>query len=279
MSQEDALALIENIITCVNVFASIPLEKRQNMEGRTSDIYIYAYKELTLYLKHLFVHYNEVVKRISKKIEIWEWFKFFKNVYDNNLFSEITVITYNYDIWLERILNAGKVPFRVGLMPSGENDSKITIYKPHGSISFSHKEINDQSAFEVKYDFELLDAEIQDFEVKYEKMSINYSINALIPPAGDPDRLKFRWADSIKNEVLMKTEELGKDDEVLICGISYWHVDRAELDKILTSCDPKTNVKMINPSPSRSLEAVLASIFDNFISYPNANVLKDMYHE
>ncbi|MEY8251749.1 MAG: hypothetical protein RPR91_05130, partial [Colwellia sp.] len=68
---------------------------------------------------------------------------------------------------------------------------------------------------------------------------------------------------------------LSKDDEIILCGLSYWHVDRAELDELIVSCDPLINISMVNPSPQRTLNAVLTSIFSNFIAYTGSGILKD----
>lgn len=41
------------------------------------------------------------------------------------------------------------------------------------------------------------------------------------------------------------------DDKVFISGISYWHVDRKEIDEILTRISPLSNVYMVNPNPRK----------------------------
>ena len=101
-------------------------------------------------------------------------------------------------------------------------------------------------------------------------------INAIIPPAGDSNRLDFKWASVIRNEAINKSKELKKTDEVIFCGISYWHVDRLEIDNILTNILPDiSNVKVINPNPPRVLNAVMTTLFKNVIFYSNANTLSE----
>ncbi len=94
MKAEDAILLIEDIITCVNVYAS--KDKRAYSRGSDSypnDIYIYAYKELLQYLKHLFIFYDNKVPEIPEKCQDWPWLKFIKNAYDNDYYSEIVIVT------------------------------------------------------------------------------------------------------------------------------------------------------------------------------------------
>ena len=59
-------------------------------------------------------------------------------------------------------------------------------------------------------------------------------INALIPPAGDSSRLKQSWSAEIRNQIKVLAKTLKKDDCVIICGISYRHVDRKEIDTYLS---------------------------------------------
>jgi hypothetical protein len=58
MSTVDSMRLIEDIITCVNVYALNPNKSKIGIKGSPNDIYIYAYKELSSYLKELFVFYD-----------------------------------------------------------------------------------------------------------------------------------------------------------------------------------------------------------------------------
>ena len=50
-----------------------------------------------------------------------------------------------------------------------------------------------------------------------------------------------------------------------MCGISYWHVDRREIDEVLINLNPETEFIYINPVPPRDLNAVLISIFSNYV--------------
>lgn len=129
--------------------------------------------------------------------------------------------------------------------------------KPHGSISFAHKQVTDRDSYSIKLDDELLDGSTDEFTVNYEDLDSNFLVSALIPPAGESSRFNHTWAAQIRGTAKHKASRLSKDDEMIICGLSYWHVDRAELDELLVSCDPLLNVTMVNPNPQRTINAVL----------------------
>ncbi len=275
MDANNAMQLIEDIITCVNVYASKEKRNPVGHDYRPNDIYIYAYKELLQYLKHLFIFYNRKIKDIPDSVENWSWLKFLKHASDNDYYSEIVIVTYNYDIWLERVLQKFDIPFNVGMIGDNDPDAKINILKPHGSISFTHKQKTDKDSYTIKLDNELLDGSTDEFTIGYESLDDNYLVSALIPPAGESSRFNHTWASQIRGTAKHKASRLDSGDEMMICGLSYWHVDRAELDEIFVSCDPLLNVTMVNPNPQRTINAVLTSIFSNFVTYSGSDTLKE----
>ena len=50
----------------------------------------------------------------------------------------------------------------------------------------------------------------------------------------------------------------------MIYGLSYDHVDRMEMDNIITQINSNVKVTYINPYPSKTLDAVLSSVFENY---------------
>lgn len=189
-------------------------------------------------------------------------------------YERIYIITYNYDIYLERVLKVHNIPFDI--VGIEENDNKIKIVKPHGSISFCHKSINDKDTYDIKRSSVLYEAELNDFEVRYERLDENYSVNALISPSGDSTRMLFKWAEEMrmKEKAIIKT--LQEDDKIIVSGLSYWHVDRKEIDDILTSIGAKSNVYMVNPNPPKVLNAVLSCIFVNYILYTGSEKIGEL---
>ena len=161
MPLNEAMELIEAIITCVNVFVSVPQSARgrapRSTDGRPNDFYIFAYKELALYLKHLFIYYDSKIKELPTDAIHWPWAKFLKRIHESDSYERVTIIDYNYDVWLERILRLLDVPFTVGEIEPELSQAKIWILKPHGSISFAHKTVRDRQAFAISRNYELLD--------------------------------------------------------------------------------------------------------------------------
>lgn len=264
MGNKEAIELIEDVITCANIL---------NKNSRSSDnIYIKAYKELVNYLKALFIYYDNLIDVPNTDITNWGWAKFIKNLYTDLNVGKIHIVTFNYDIWLERVLKKLSLEFSVSNFETA--DKKIIIYKPHGSISFSYKTIRDIDAFEINYNSDVNDGEIKEFDLKYESLTALNTINAIIPPAGDSNRLDFKWAKEIRDTAKDVAKKLTEKDELIVCGISYWHVDRLEIDSILTSVNPKLDdIKVVNPSPPKVFNAIITTLFDKVIFFNNSQPL------
>lgn len=264
MSNEDAINLIEDIITCANI-----LHKNNK---KSENIYIKAYKELSTYLQALFVYYNKQININTVDFSDWPWFKFLNDLYNSTEVNKIHIVTFNYDIWLERVFKKINIPFDIANI--AENNNKIKIYKPHGSISFSHRVKKEKEAFEIRYDTDSNDGEISEFKIEYDNINALNSVNAIIPPAGDSSRLDFKWAKEIRDNAKAVAKSLNKNDELIICGLSYWHVDRLEIDSILTSINPEIDeVKVINPYTPKVFNAIITTLFDKVIFYNNSKPL------
>ncbi|EIJ78331.1 hypothetical protein PB1_12254 [Bacillus methanolicus PB1] len=278
MKLKDAVNLIEDIITCANKASNSNTANRY-----LASSYIQAYQELTNYLKYLFVYYNKKVSDDEiKSLKEWGWYKLFKKLNESPDCDKVTIVTYNYDIWLERILANADINFEVLGVSNGKynpNEAyKFNIIKPHGSISFAYRKPIDASAFQITSKTrELTNGNLSDYTVNYDGLENVYMFNAMIPPAGDSSRIESSWAYELRKLALEEAKSLNYGDEFLLCGISYWHVDRQEIDELLISINPEINVKMINPNPPTTLSAVLTSLFDNHITYKNSSVLGEMY--
>ncbi|MDD3855238.1 SIR2 family protein [Sulfurimonas sp.] len=271
MNSKKAIDLIEDIITCINVYASHP-KKSLLADNKQNDIYFYAYLELVEYIRNLFVFYDKKINNISDKFESWSWLKFLRNAYEQ--YDKIYIVTYNYDVWLEKILQKAGLDFSIYGFDAVE-EKKIVIFKPHGSISFQHKTSVEKDAYIIKKSKEIDDDKLENFNLLYTYENIS-SINAIIPPASEAGRMQGdgSWSKEIHNEILNIFNNTNENDECIMCGISYWHVDRNEIDNILVRLSPKINIKMINPYPPKSLTAVLTSLFKNFVLYPKSNILE-----
>lgn len=298
---ESATCLIEEIIQCANVYGAAAFSP-DALDGQRNpnDIYIKAYHELLLYLRHLFVHYDSRVGVLQlADVEGWAWLKILKGAIEGAEFDQVSVVTYCYDIWLERALAAAGVPYYLGCFQNAPAGKAVEILKPHGSISFCYKVTADASSFSSIRQKDFLDhstAPTHDFAVEYTGLERIFLLTPLIPPAGQSKRLSQKWvqddvngqgmapaldpaalgwAQIVRNGALERARALTKNDELLISGLSYWHVDRDEVDSLLAATNPLAEVKMVNPVVPRSLNAVLTSLFPNYRLFPNANILSE----
>ena len=281
-TRQECTELIEEIITCANMFFDFvkddeQKEHRQKMlTSRDQPIYLKAYCELVVYLKRLFSCYNgyisdDELKKFVNNSE-WGWLKFLKNI-DKGDYEKIVFVTYNYDIWLERILKQLGYNYNM----TGFDDlstSNIDIIKPHGSISFVPKD--NESLYEISYKLDLEETSIDNLRVDYEQL-LEYSRGAIIPPAGDSMRfVTEEWSGKLREKAYKAAQTIEKDDNVVMCGISYWHVDRRELDRLLINVNSEVNFTFINPDPPRDLNAVLISIFKNYTYQSSSRMLGEI---
>jgi hypothetical protein len=273
MKADEASGLIEDIITCVNVYA-LGRSSGASAASKKQSTHISAYKELIFYLRYLFVYYNSTLEKIPDDVINWSWCKFLSKYYNDPYVDRITIVNFCYDVWLERVLSHVGIPFNVPLTKDELNNAKITILKPHGSISFIQESSLPREAFSIKHDGDLLGGAGHRFKVRYDDLDVNVSVSPLIPPAGDSGRFKQSWASQIRDLASDAVKSLDGDDELIVCGLSYWHVDRAELDSMLIAGSNSVTVRMINPAPTRAFDAVLTSMFDNYISYSSSKVLE-----
>jgi len=264
MTNQACIELIEDVITCANIL---------NKNTRSSDnIYTKAYKELVNYLKALFIYYDNLVDVPNTDITRWGWAKFIQSLYEDTEVNKIHIVTFNYDVWLERIFKKLSIEFSISNFEPA--DKKVMIYKPHGSISFAYKTSREPEAFEINYNSDSNDGEIKEFGLKYNNLTALNTINAIIPPAGDSNRLDFKWAKEIRQSAKNTAENLSEKDELIVCGISYWHVDRLEIDSILTSVNHKlSDIKVINPSPPKVFNAIITTLFDKVIFFNDSQPL------
>jgi transcriptional antiterminator Rof (Rho-off) len=182
------MALIEEIITCSNMLfdylelANQDKHRLKLIEKDNQSMYIKAYSELISYLRHLFVEYN---KRVSEEdiqelleYKMWGWAEFLKQAISCDKYEKVNIITYNYDIWLERLLDALNIEYNI--CGCQHEDKHVNIIKPHGSISFVHvsgKEV----MYEINYNIDSTGADIDQVKTEYVDLE-EYSKSYIIPP-------------------------------------------------------------------------------------------------
>lgn len=267
MDKQSANELVEDIITCANMISSA------NALPKEDNIYLSAYYELAAYLKHLFIQYNDQVTDhdlLSPDLEDWGWLKLIQEANESPEYEKIVIITYNYDIFLERLLKLKYIPFSIGGLE--DDREKIIILKPHGSISFSHNQVAESATFDIRKSKDMYEASLNDFSVKYDGLNKNYLVNALIPPAGDSSRLTYKWANELRQLIDEQIARISENDKCVISGLSYWHVDRKEIDLLLAKISEKNlDTYMVNPHPPKALSAVLTCVLPKHITYSSSD--------
>ena len=278
-NKSECMSIIEEIITCSNMlfdymaFTGPNNDRMRFVDKENQSIYIQAYSELIAYLRHLFIHYDSRItagdiNAFLKKT--WGWKSFFEKA--KNKYKNIKIVTYNYDIWLERILDTLNIEYSIGGFEPC--DKSFCIIKPHGSISFV-PEKDPKAMYEIKYTIDSWDEDISKLKVEYTELE-QYDKNFLIPPAGDSSRQQINgWSKTLRECAIDAAKSIGKSDDVIICGMSYWHVDRKELDELFINLNHDVNITLINPDPPKDLNAVLVTLFRNYKVFTSSESLKE----
>lgn len=273
VSTQTAYDVIEQTITAVN--ACCLADPSSLDEG----IYIRAYKELVAYLRYLFVHYDTELQdaHFFNAPEIYEPLDWLLDAVVEPTVASINIVSFNYDALLERCFREKAVPFSVPLLADVPG-SKVRIHKPHGSITFCGKKPIDKAAFTINYagGSAFTEGAIKELEVRYDGLDGHYPLLGMLPPAGESERYKHRWIRQIWDEALTAARSLESDDLVVLYGLSYWHVDRKEIDLLLGNVSRRARVISINPNPSSHFEAVCCSLFKSYQSYATSKQLKRM---
>ncbi|HGM8504979.1 hypothetical protein FA375_30195 [Pseudomonas aeruginosa] len=268
---DEASIIFEKIITCANFYSY----RSKGQGDEEKNIYIRAYLELVEYLRALFTWYDKkfVSHNWEEKIKSWPWLNFIKDL--QGKYEKINIITLNYDIYLERILQKAEIEFQISQIDK-EQGKKITIFKPHGSISFVSSIEPDKADtipdYYISYKFKD-PLTPSDIKTSYEDLDKKRLINTIIPPYGDSARYQQSWSRLILESA---TTGAKSSDTLLISGVSYWHVDRLEVDKILLSADDHCNVIKINPRPNPIFDAVLQSRFSKYQQYRSSSILSEI---
>ena len=232
------------------------------------------------YLRYLFVHYDTELQAASffDKPEIFEPIELaLEAVAEAPAVTDIDIISFNYDALLERALEKKSVSFSIPLLAE-VNRAKARVHKPHGSITFCGKKPIDKSAFAINYGggSRFTEGAISELEVRYTGLDGHFPLLGILPPAGESERYRHRWIRQIWDRALQAARSLEPNDVVIIYGLSYWHVDRREIDMLLGEVSRRARVISVNPNPSPHFEAVCCSLFRSYQSYSTSKQLKRM---
>lgn len=259
LKDDAAISFISNTVTSFNVYCNWRNNNKNHYiyHPKIGNQYIQAYDELNMYLKRLFIYYNSLItddmlNKLIKSNQI-SLLSHIKEALRKD--DSVKVITYNYDIFLERILSLSKIPFNlIGF--NYDPDILVSVYKPHGSINFSCRcQLNKNSLYErlnISMDKLYIDKQLK----------LENSFSALVAPFGDAYQNLTGWTTYLREEI-KKIIISPSSDKVIIFGHSYNDIDRPEIDQILVKIPESTKIAYINPYPSDTFKYVLYTIFES----------------
>jgi hypothetical protein len=129
--------------------------------------------------------------------------------------TDIDIVNFNYDAFLERSLQKKSIEFSVPLL-SEKINTKVRIHKPHGSITFCGKTPLDKSGFYVNYGAGgFTEGGITELEVRYDELDGYFPMVGILPPAGESDRYKHRWIRQIWDRAIEAARSLSENDLVI----------------------------------------------------------------
>lgn len=283
-NQIDSVRVFEDILSATQTYFSHG--KKSTFLDDASLLratHLRAYCEMQYYLRSLFIRYDLQHQNIANELE-WAWGKLLEKLAKSSLINEIIVVSYNYDLWFERLLDKLNISYKY--QNTSDSPAKFLIFKPHGSINFLPTSvsgsvvtaISDKLTNTIQYTLEEQDIP-ENVDIISENFSDHWTKYTLIPPSGDSGRLSAKWNGKLRENLLSKLQAWNEDDQAIICGLSYWHVDRNEIDEVLCKINPKSEVLMINPNPPSTLDATLTTLFRNYTCFLSSDILIEVANE
>lgn len=258
INSDCASKIINNIISSYTLYVNRCISRKDRVDRYHPCVTTYF--ELNRYLKSLILYYDELVLKAinqltpSKNIEeICKIFPLLDEIAEDDI-----IISYNYDIWLERLLSlCQKKYFYAGIEPSKK--SYIKIFKPHGSVNFElYNSIDDETNI-----YDVLPKEIEIIEGNDKSISLSFKHALIIPPSGFIIGKKASWVSEIREG--LKNTLHSCPSRVTFYGLSYDIVDRDEINEIICQLDIKeTQLVYVNPKPSSSLDYILSQHFEHY---------------
>lgn len=237
-------------LTDFEVFAKV----MQIAEGYPyeDNTYLFPIVELRHYLAIAFSSYHMRVKEQGNLLE-WRWTRYLRGQ-QHRLRA---VVSFNYDMTVETCLQlAGARPRHVAVEHHRGN---IPVMKLHGSANYDAAPawLTAPHSYPISNFFEDIDCPL--VVLPDSALRSVRTMSYLVLPA---EASLYRGH---RNWVLPCFEELkvlGHDcRRVVVAGLSYWDVDRPEIDDVLSSISPEASAVVIDPSPNADLLDVLTDRF------------------
>ncbi|MGO9238727.1 MAG: hypothetical protein ACLP4V_33235 [Methylocella sp.] len=186
-----------------------------------------------------FAAYQHVIDHIS--FEQWPWIHWFRR------HAELMqlIVSFNYDLLVEQLLSVLSIDFaRVGVT---EEQTGVPIFKPHGSVDFGLPKFVIEEALQFSYETQTELVELQC--TYYERISrqelgaCRVSVDVVLPTESN-----FISNYPIMHAGWREVEgQLCNITDLIIIGLSYWSVDRPEIDRIIDSVPQRCVIHIANP--------------------------------
>lgn len=211
-----------------------------------------TYYELNRYLKKLFIFYDKEIVGSINKMDETDRNNFIQDVpFISDINKGDIVVSYNYDILLERLLTYVNKPYKYIFDTNDIDGDSVNIFKPHGSINF-------EASTNISNIYSLIPSEIEIIDM----LEIEFCNSLIIPPTGFVVGEEGSWVREIR-EGISKALLFNVQEKVYIFGLSYDIVDREEINEILCCLDKNTtHVTYIDPNPSNSLDYIISQHFN-----------------
>jgi hypothetical protein len=207
-------------------------------------------------LRHyLAIAYSRLQQEVDKlDLDSWRWVQWLKE------YGRSTgAVSFNYDMVLEAAAAAAGLDYFRFVLPEEKEGTQFPIYKVHGSIDYevSREAVNYPGA---SYPLEAL---LLQFDTPLRRLSASERLSPricpeIVVPTQASHIRDYQWVAPQYEEL---KREAGRFASCVLAGLSYWDVDRPEIDGILGSLRSDTLVAIVNPSPPPALVSVVKSRF------------------
>lgn len=264
-SKEDSDEIFERLVS----LASIALNYR-HLNFPSMYQCLNPYQDLLYFIRYKMIYYKRLAEgRID--YENWPWIKFIK---DLSVDHSITIINYNYDIWLEQALTINKIPFHRAPIEKRKDAGELEVIKPHGSIDQKQQlSISKVMNFPLKNLIIENQSNITEIIPQENLDEIVHQVD-LIPPMGTSNDGRVdtfcNWSNAAHEAALTACKNAL---HVVFAGLSYYFPDRAELNDLFRHLPGQVKFDLIDPKPSKVLVNILKTLYADYHDFKSIDDL------
>ncbi len=198
--------------------------------------------EVQHFLVIAFSHYQMQINRVN--LLTWKWATYLRG----NQQDIVAAVSFNYDLLLERAFTISGM--RYFTFDISDVHAGIPLIKPHGSIDFTSTAIAAKAGYPIN-----IWASHNDFPQRRLRPDelLRPRIDAeIVPPTQRSHTEKYQWVAPGYDFIESLSAQI---ERCVVIGISYWEVDRPEIDRLLASLGKGTTIEIANPHPQKLIDA------------------------